>query len=112
PVWMANPVFASLLADYRSRYPEVRFDVDLSGRRVNLVEEGFDLALRATGRNAGLPRATRSPQVSRRAQWAAVVDQDARQALPFRAGKDSDDSKSVANVNQGCSAVRCIGARC
>lgn len=48
PVWMANPVFASLLADYRLRYPEVRLDIDLSGRLVNLVEEGFDLVLRAT----------------------------------------------------------------
>jgi DNA-binding transcriptional LysR family regulator len=48
PVWMANAVFASVLADYRARYPEVRFDIDLSNRLVNLVEEGFDLALRAT----------------------------------------------------------------
>jgi DNA-binding transcriptional LysR family regulator len=47
PVWMANPAFAAVLADYRLRYPEVRLDVDLSGRVVNLVEEGFDLALRA-----------------------------------------------------------------
>ena len=48
PVWMANLAFAAVLADYRARYPEVRFDIDLSGRLVNLVEEGFDLALRAT----------------------------------------------------------------
>jgi DNA-binding transcriptional LysR family regulator len=49
PVWMANKIFAGVLADYQARYPEVRLDVDLSGRIVNLVEEGFDLALRATG---------------------------------------------------------------
>src|SRR5262245_45189643 len=49
PVWMANPMFAKVIADYRRRYPDVRLDVDLSGRLVNLVEEGFDLALRATG---------------------------------------------------------------
>jgi DNA-binding transcriptional LysR family regulator len=49
PVWMANKIFAGVLADYQARYPEVRLDVDLSGRMVNLVEEGFDLALRATG---------------------------------------------------------------
>jgi DNA-binding transcriptional LysR family regulator len=48
PVWMANPMFAKVLADYQVRYPEVTLDVDLSGRLVNLVEEGFDLALRAT----------------------------------------------------------------
>ena len=49
PVWMANAMFAGVLADYQARYPEVCLDVDLSGRLVNLVEEGFDLALRATG---------------------------------------------------------------
>ena len=49
PVWMANTIFAGVLADYQARYPEVRLDIDLSGRLVNLVEEGFDLALRATG---------------------------------------------------------------
>lgn len=49
PVWMANAIFAGVLADYQARYQEVRLDVDLSGRLVNLVEEGFDLALRATG---------------------------------------------------------------
>lgn len=48
PVWMANTIFAGVLADYQARYPDVRLDVDLSGRMVNLVEEGFDLALRAT----------------------------------------------------------------
>ncbi|MBW7971914.1 LysR family transcriptional regulator [Bradyrhizobium sp. BR 10289] len=48
PVWMANTIFAGVLADYQARYPEVCLDVDLSGRLVNLVEEGFDLALRAT----------------------------------------------------------------
>ena len=46
PVWFANPSFISLLADYRARYPDVRLDVDLSGRIVNMVEEGVDLALR------------------------------------------------------------------
>jgi DNA-binding transcriptional LysR family regulator len=48
PVWMANAVFAKVLADYQTHYPQVRFDIDLSGRLVNLVDEGFDLALRAT----------------------------------------------------------------
>ncbi|MBV8697946.1 MAG: LysR family transcriptional regulator [Bradyrhizobium sp.] len=48
PVWMANPVFAGLLADFRARYPDVTLEIDLSGRMVNLVEEGFALALRVT----------------------------------------------------------------
>ena len=48
PVWMANPDFIGVLNDYRKRYPDVVLDVDLSGRFINLVEEGFDLALRVT----------------------------------------------------------------
>jgi DNA-binding transcriptional LysR family regulator len=47
-VWFANSLFADVLAAYRARYPEVVLDVDLSGRLVNLIDEGFDLALRTS----------------------------------------------------------------
>lgn len=46
PVWIATPRFAALLAEYRQRCPEVRLDVHLENRMVDLVAEGFDLALR------------------------------------------------------------------
>jgi len=46
PVWIATPRFAALIADYRQRCPEVRLDVYLENRMVDLVAEGFDLALR------------------------------------------------------------------
>lgn len=48
PVWLAEPGFVRVLAAYRARYPEVAFDLDLSGRQVNLVEDGYDLALRVS----------------------------------------------------------------
>lgn len=48
PVWAANDLIARVLAEYRALYPDVLFDLDFSGRLVNMVEEGFDLALRAT----------------------------------------------------------------
>ena len=48
PGWFANVHFARLLATYRARYPDVVLDVSLSDRIVDLVEEGFDLALRVT----------------------------------------------------------------
>ena len=48
PVWIASGFFVGLMADYNRRYPDVCLDLDLSGRLVNLVDEGFDLALRAT----------------------------------------------------------------
>jgi DNA-binding transcriptional LysR family regulator len=48
PVWFGNARFTRLLADYRARYPDVVLDVNLNDRVVDLVEEGFDLALRVT----------------------------------------------------------------
>ena len=48
PVWMANPTFARILAAYHTQNPNVILDLDLSGRKINLVEEGVDLALRVT----------------------------------------------------------------
>ena len=46
PVWIATPRFAQLIAQYRQRCPEVRLDLYLENRMVDLVAEGFDLALR------------------------------------------------------------------
>ncbi len=48
PRWFDNARFSAMLAEFDALYPDVRFDIDLSGRVVNLVEEGFDLVLRAT----------------------------------------------------------------
>jgi len=48
PPWFDNQRFSSMLSDFGARYPEIRLDVELTGRSVNLVEEGYDLALRAT----------------------------------------------------------------
>ncbi|WP_025916022.1 LysR family transcriptional regulator [Herminiimonas sp. CN] len=35
-----------VIADYVHRYPEVKLDISLNDRRLDLVEEGFDLAIR------------------------------------------------------------------
>lgn len=37
---------AAAIADFRLRYPDLRFEVELSERAVDLVEEGLDLAIR------------------------------------------------------------------
>lgn len=37
-----------LLAGYRQRYPQVQLDLSLSDRLVDMVEEGYDLAIRIT----------------------------------------------------------------
>lgn len=39
-----------LLLDFGQRYPELDIDLDFTDRRVNLIEEGVDLAIRITSR--------------------------------------------------------------
>ena len=48
PSWFATHQMADLLAAHRRRYPDVMVDVSFEDRLVDLVEEGYDLALRAT----------------------------------------------------------------
>ncbi|MCD6663888.1 MAG: LysR family transcriptional regulator [Comamonas sp.] len=46
PVTLAQTVLAQQLPFYLDRYPEVRLDLQVTNRVVNLVEEGVDVALR------------------------------------------------------------------
>jgi len=47
PMELGQFVLGPVLTTYLGRYPDVRVHVDLTSRRVNLVEDGFDVALRA-----------------------------------------------------------------
>lgn len=46
PADFANSILREVLARYVESYPEVTLDLDLSPRRVDLIGENFDLALR------------------------------------------------------------------
>jgi DNA-binding transcriptional LysR family regulator len=48
PSWTATRRMANLFAAYRRRYSDVVVDVSFEDRLVDLVEEGYDLAIRAT----------------------------------------------------------------
>lgn len=48
PVDVGEALLGDVFVRFLARYPQLRLDVDLSARQVNLVEEGFDVALRAT----------------------------------------------------------------
>jgi DNA-binding transcriptional LysR family regulator len=55
PSWFARQTLADSLAEFRRRYPEIVVDVSFEDRRVDLVEEGYDLALRVTRENSLAP---------------------------------------------------------
>ena len=46
PVEMGQCLLGAVLSDFTRRYPEVEVSADLSDRRVDLVKEGYDLAVR------------------------------------------------------------------
>jgi DNA-binding transcriptional LysR family regulator len=48
PSWAATRTMLEMVAAYRQRYPEVLVDLSFEDRFVDLVAEGYDLALRAT----------------------------------------------------------------
>jgi DNA-binding transcriptional LysR family regulator len=48
PSWGATRSMVDMLASYRQRYPEVVVDMSFEDRFVDLVADGYDLALRAT----------------------------------------------------------------
>ncbi len=45
---VAEALMADIVARFSERYPGVFVEVDVTGRLVNLLEEGFDIAIRAT----------------------------------------------------------------
>jgi DNA-binding transcriptional LysR family regulator len=48
PVDLGEILLAEVVAQFTQKYPQVRIDVSLSSRVVDLVAEGFDLAVRAS----------------------------------------------------------------
>ena len=40
-------MFSEIVAEFTLRYPGIQLDIVLTGRRVNMIDEGFDLAVRA-----------------------------------------------------------------
>ena len=46
PADFANSHMSRLLPDFMNKYPAITIDIDLSPRRVDLVAEGFDVAIR------------------------------------------------------------------
>jgi DNA-binding transcriptional LysR family regulator len=55
PSWFGGQRVADLFAEFRRRCPEIVLDVSFEDRLVDLVEEGFDIAMRVTAVPDSLP---------------------------------------------------------
>ena len=67
PVYFGERHVAPLLAELTRRYPELRLELSLSDRFVDLASEGFDLAVRIgrlSGNSLGVRKLVRDPLVA------------------------------------------------
>lgn len=55
PSWFANRRMAVVLDQYRERFPHIVVDISFEDRLVDLVEDGYDLALRISAGLESLP---------------------------------------------------------
>jgi len=46
PVVLGQAFVQDIVADYMASYPDVTIKLELTGRRVDIIEEGFDIAIR------------------------------------------------------------------
>jgi DNA-binding transcriptional LysR family regulator len=53
PVALAQSALAPMLPDFLAKYPAVRMQMHVSNRRVDVVREGFDVALRVRSQPSG-----------------------------------------------------------
>ena len=53
PVGLAQAALAPLLPQFLERYPAIRLELHVSNRRVDVVSEGFDVALRVRSQPSG-----------------------------------------------------------
>jgi len=103
PSWYAGQGLANLLAEYRCRYPQVVIDTSFEDRFANLVEEGYDLALRVTSNPQSLPAALIARPVRRETfQLAASREYLKRRGAPTSA---EDLSKHDFVVVGGASSL-------
>jgi DNA-binding transcriptional LysR family regulator len=73
PADFANVSMSAVLAEFLNRYPAISLELDLSPRRVDLVAEGFDLAIRMGSLPDDTTLAARRITLSRIALYASPI---------------------------------------
>jgi DNA-binding transcriptional LysR family regulator len=101
PSWFAGQRLADLLVEYHRRYPEILVDIAFEDRIVDLVEEGYDLALRFVGSADSLPAGLIARPLRPAAFYlAASHDYIERHGMPMTPEEVSDhDFIAVGNLN-------------
>jgi DNA-binding transcriptional LysR family regulator len=101
PSFAAGRPMADLLAKYRQRYPEVVVDISFDDRPVDLVEEGYDVAMRITQDAAALPAGLIArPVRATRFVLAASHEYIQRRGLPRTiADLERHDFVGIANTD-------------
>jgi len=91
----------TLLAEYRRRYAEVLVDVSFEDRFVNLVEEGYDIALRIVPNAQALPQGLIARPIRRATFYlAASREYVKRRGVPRSLGDLAEhDFVAVGNLN-------------
>ena len=107
PSWFARPRVAEELAEFRRRFPDILVDIAFEDRQVDLVEEGYDLALRVTTGTALPPGLIARPVRPIPVFLAASREYLKRNAAPASPEELVDhDFVAVANLD----AIRFSGA--
>ena len=71
PADFANHTMGALMARFMEKYPAISLEIDLSPRRVDLVAEGFDLAIRMGNLPDDSTLAARAVAISKLALYAS-----------------------------------------
>jgi DNA-binding transcriptional LysR family regulator len=98
PVDVGQVLLAEVVAGFVQRYPQVHFEVTLTSRIVDLVAEGFDLALRASELrdsslvarrigNTGMGLFASPAYLKRRGTPKAVADLASHEFIRFRSSR-------------------------
>lgn len=84
-------VLPPLLARFSRRYPAISFDIRLSNHQVDIVAEGFDLAIRVTGKRLKDSSLTVRRLGSPKFDFYAAPSYLARRGRPRRCGEEGHD---------------------
>jgi DNA-binding transcriptional LysR family regulator len=72
PSWFSGYRCADLLAEFHRRYPDIVMDVSFEDRNVDLVQEGFDVALRVCAKPNALPGGVVARRLRRMQHYVAA----------------------------------------